>query len=49
MDGMPGCEVKDELIAIGHRRDVLEPQVKAANEPPPSLHPSMADLLPIES
>ena len=44
MDGVPGREVKDELIAIGHRRDVLEPQVKAANEPPPLLHPSMADL-----
>ena len=44
MEGVPGREVKDELIAIGHRRDVLEPQVKAANEPPPLLHPSMADL-----
>src|SRR5713226_3664541 len=44
MDGVPGREVKDELIAIGHRRDVLEAQVKAANEPPPLLHPSMADL-----
>jgi site-specific DNA recombinase len=44
MDGVPGREVKDELIAIGHRRDVLEPQVKAANEPPPLLHPSMADI-----
>ena len=30
--------------AIGHRRDVLEAQVKAANEPPPLLHPGMADL-----
>src|SRR5712691_425682 len=44
MDGVPGREVKDELIAIGHRRDVLEAQVKAANEPPPLLHPGMADL-----
>ena len=44
MDGVPGREVKDELIAIGQRRDVLEAQVKAANEPPPLLHPSMADL-----
>src|SRR5207248_1939098 len=44
MDGVPGREVKDELIAIGQRRDVLEPQVKAANEPPQLLHPSMADL-----
>lgn len=40
MDGVPGREVKDELIAIGHRRDVLEPQVQAANEPPPLLHPA---------
>src|SRR5712691_5001908 len=44
MDGVPGREVKDELIAIGQRRDVLEAQVKAANEPPPLLHPGMADL-----
>jgi hypothetical protein len=44
MDGVPGREVKDEFIAIGHRRDVLEAQVKGANEPPPLLHPSMAEL-----
>jgi len=36
------CEVSG--TAIGHRRDVLEPQVKAADEPPPLVHPSMADL-----
>jgi site-specific DNA recombinase len=37
MDGVPGREVKDELIAMGHRRDLLEAQVKGANEPPPLL------------
>jgi site-specific DNA recombinase len=44
MEGVRGRDVKDELIAIGQRRDVLEAQVKTANEPPPLLHPSMADL-----
>ena len=34
MDGVPGREVKDELIALGQRRDLLEAQVKGANEPP---------------
>ena len=36
--------MKDELIAIGNRRDELEAQLKVASEPPPLLHPSMADL-----
>jgi len=49
MDGVPGREVRDELIAIGHRRDVLEPQVKAANEPPPLLHPRYGRPLPLEN
>ena len=36
--------MKDELIAIGNRKDELEAQLKTADEPPPLLHPSMADL-----
>ena len=44
MDGVPGSEVKEELIAIAARRTELEQQLKVASEPPPLLHPSMADL-----
>src|ERR1700730_2927751 len=44
MEGGGGLHVKDELIAIGKRRDELQAQLKVANEPPPLLHPSMADL-----
>jgi hypothetical protein len=44
MEGVPGGEVKDEMIAIASRRTELEQQLKAATEPPPLLHPSMADL-----
>ena len=36
--------MKDELIAIGNRKDELKTQLKTADEPPPLLHPSMADL-----
>jgi site-specific DNA recombinase len=44
MEGVPGSEVKDDLIAIASRRTELEGQTKAATEPLPLLHPSMADL-----
>jgi chorismate mutase len=44
MEGVPGREVKDELIAIGARRDELARQLEAAGQAPPLLHPSMADL-----
>jgi site-specific DNA recombinase len=44
MEGVPGREVKDELIAMANRRAELEAQLKGANEPPPLLHASMADL-----
>jgi len=44
MEGVPASEVKDELIGIGKRRGELEAQLKTADEPPPLLHPSMADL-----
>src|SRR6266849_8540845 len=42
--GVPGAQVKDELIAIGDRKEVLAKQLDTANQPPPLLHPSMADL-----
>ncbi len=44
MDGVPGAQVKDELIAIGGRKEVLTKQLETANQPAPLLHPSMADL-----
>jgi site-specific DNA recombinase len=44
IQGVRGRDVKDELIAIGNRKDELEAQLKTADEPPPLLHPSMADL-----
>ncbi len=44
MEGVPANEVKDELIGIGNRRRELENQLKVVDEPPPLLHPSMADL-----
>jgi site-specific DNA recombinase len=44
IEGVRGRDVKDELIAIGNRKDELEAQLKTADEPPPLLHPSMADL-----
>jgi site-specific DNA recombinase len=44
MESVPGAQVKDELIAIGDRKEVLAKQLDTANQPPPLLHPSMADL-----
>ena len=46
MDGVPGSEVKDELIAIAARREELQRQLAASDEPPPLLHPEMADDVP---
>jgi hypothetical protein len=37
-------EGKAEMKALDARRKELEVQLKAADEPPPLLHPSMADL-----
>ena len=44
MDGVPGAEVKDEMIAIAARREELNKQIGTADEPPPLLHPCMAEL-----
>jgi site-specific DNA recombinase len=44
MDGVPARQVKDELIAIGERRDELERQLTSVDEPAPLLHAAMADL-----
>src|SRR5258706_10912021 len=44
MDGVPAAEVKDEMIANAARREELKAKLAAADEPPPLLHPGMADL-----
>ena len=43
-DQLPASEAKEELLANAKRREELEAQLKVADEPPPLLHPSMADL-----
>ncbi len=43
-DELPASEAKEELLANAKRREELEAQLKVATEPPPLLHPSMADL-----
>ena len=44
MEGVPGSEVKDELIAIATRREELQRQHSAINEPKMLLHPEMAAI-----
>ena len=44
MEGVPGSEVKDELIAIDARREQLQRQHSAIKEPKPLLHPEMAAI-----
>jgi site-specific DNA recombinase len=43
-DQLRAREVKDELNANARRREELEAQLKVADEPPPLLHPSRAEL-----
>lgn len=43
-DEIDMAEGKAEMKALDARRKELEVQLKAADEPPPLLHPSMADL-----
>ena len=44
MEGVPASEVKDELRANAARRDELSAKLAAADDPPPLLHPGMAEL-----
>ncbi len=44
MEGVPAAEVKDEMIAGAARREELERQQQSLSEPPPLLHPQMADI-----
>ena len=43
-DGVPASLVKDELIALEAKRADLRGRLERATEPPPLLHPNMADL-----
>jgi DNA invertase Pin-like site-specific DNA recombinase len=42
--GVPGDEVKDDMIALGVRRKALTAQIETADATPPLLHPQMADV-----
>ena len=44
MEGVPAAEVKDEMIAGAARREEIERQQQRLSEPPPLLHPQMADI-----
>jgi hypothetical protein len=44
MEGVPASEVRDELSRNAARREDLKAKLAAADEPPPLLHPGMADL-----
>ncbi len=48
MEGVPGSEVKDELIAIAARREELQRRHAAITEPKPLLHPEMAAIYRIK-
>ena len=44
VQGVPGSEVKARMTALQDRKDILLKQLESANEPPPLLHPGMAEL-----
>jgi DNA invertase Pin-like site-specific DNA recombinase len=43
-DGVPGAFLKDEAIRLDAQRTDLRSRLERAIEPPPLLHPNMADL-----
>jgi hypothetical protein len=43
-DGVPGAVLKDEAIRLEAQRTELRARLERAAEPPPLLHPNMADL-----
>jgi hypothetical protein len=43
-DGFAGPDLKAEWNGLQERKTALQTQLDAADEPPPLLHPSMADL-----
>jgi site-specific DNA recombinase len=44
VDGVKGSELKDRMAQLQERKQALLKQIETACEPPPLLHPSMADL-----
>jgi len=44
VDGVKGSELKDRMADLQARKEALLAQLAASDEPPPLLHPSMADL-----
>jgi hypothetical protein len=44
LQGIPGAEVKDEMIAMAARREDIKGMLEATPPPPPLLHPDMATL-----
>jgi site-specific DNA recombinase len=44
VDGVKGSELKDRMADLQNRKDALLKQLEVADEPPPLLHPTMADL-----
>ncbi len=43
-DQLPALEAKEELLKNAKRREELEAQLRVGDEPPPLLHPRMADV-----
>jgi len=44
VDGVKGSELKDRMADLQNRKDALLKQLEVADEPPPLLHPGMAEL-----
>ena len=44
VDGVKGSELKDRMSDLQVRKEALLAQLAVADEPPPLLHPSMADI-----
>ena len=44
VDGVRGSEVKERMAELQDRKEALLKQIETAHEPPPLLHPSMAEL-----
>lgn len=44
VDGVKGSELKDRMADLQSRKDALVKQLEVADEPPPLLHLSVADL-----
>ena len=44
VDGVKGSELKDRMADLQNRKDALLKQLEMVDEPPPLLHPTMADI-----